>query len=234
MPRVPREWYGYHFPELVKVVPDNFTYCRLAQLIGNRKELSEESLERLEEVVMDAGKAQAILDASRSSMGQNHTCLVFGTMKRPFLAHPGPSSSSVPNTGGQSSSLINLRWRKHPLAADPVGRNNPLPVTARQVVTLCPALCPTGMDISPIDLINIERFSNRVVSLAEYRLELQEYLRSKMGQVAPNLAALIGEVVSDDLWWSQRVSGVSPGGGGGGRERERKNTDRCRADDVLP
>lgn len=53
-----------------------------------------------------------------------------------------------------------------------------------------------GMDISPIDLINIERFSARVVSLASYRLELQEYLRSKMSQVAPNLAALIGEVVS--------------------------------------
>lgn len=51
------------------------------------------------------------------------------------------------------------------------------------------------MDISPIDLINIERFSCRVVSLAAYRLELQEYLRSKMSQVAPNLAALIGEVV---------------------------------------
>lgn len=58
------------------------------------------------------------------------------------------------------------------------------------------------MDISPIDLINIERFSNRVVSLAAYRLELQEYLRSKMSQVAPNLAALIGEVVSLNLLFS--------------------------------
>ncbi|KAL3977948.1 tumor necrosis factor receptor superfamily member 6 [Sarotherodon galilaeus] len=119
-----REWYGYHFPELIKIVSDNSMYCRLAQLIGNRKELSEESLESLEEVVMDSAKAQAILDASRSSM---------------------------------------------------------------------------GMDISPIDLINIERFSSRVVSLAAYRLELQEYLRSKMSQVAPNLAALIGEVVGARL-----------------------------------
>lgn len=59
------------------------------------------------------------------------------------------------------------------------------------------------MDISPIDLINIESFSNRVVSLASYRLELQEYLRSKMSQVAPNLAALIGEVVS---WLSYRCA----------------------------
>ncbi|KAJ8338736.1 hypothetical protein SKAU_G00355220 [Synaphobranchus kaupii] len=119
-----REWYGYHFPELVKIVTDNSTYCRMARLIGNRKELSEESLEALEEVVMDSAKAQAILEASRSSM---------------------------------------------------------------------------GMDISPIDLINIESFSRRVISLAEYKLELAEYLRSKMGQVAPNLAALIGEVVGARL-----------------------------------
>ena len=51
-------------------MPDNSTYCRLAKLIGNRKELSEENLEALEEVVMDSAKAQAILDASRSSMGK--------------------------------------------------------------------------------------------------------------------------------------------------------------------
>ncbi|XP_042322898.1 nucleolar protein 56 [Sceloporus undulatus] len=119
-----REWYGYHFPELIKIVSENYTYCRLAKLIGNRKELSEESLEALEEVVMDSAKAQAILEASRSSM---------------------------------------------------------------------------GMDISPIDLINIESFSRRVISLSEYRKGLQEYLRSKMSQVAPSLSALIGEVVGARL-----------------------------------
>lgn len=52
------------------MVPDNSMYCRVAHLIGNRKELSEENLESLEEIVMDSAKAQAILDASRSSMGQ--------------------------------------------------------------------------------------------------------------------------------------------------------------------
>lgn len=52
------------------------------------------------------------------------------------------------------------------------------------------------MDISPLDLINIESFSRRVISLSDYRKELQEYLRSKMSQVAPSLSALIGEVVS--------------------------------------
>ncbi|NWV12992.1 NOP56 protein, partial [Ptilonorhynchus violaceus] len=116
-----REWYGYHFPELIKIVPENSMYCRVAKFIGNRRELSEESLEGLEEIVMDSAKAQAILEASRSSM---------------------------------------------------------------------------GMDISPLDLINIESFSRRVISLSEYRKGLQEYLRSKMSQVAPSLSALIGEVVS--------------------------------------
>lgn len=80
------EWYGYHFPELVKIVPDNSMYCRLAQLIGNRKELSEESLASLEEVVMDGAKAQAILDASRSSMGQQKHIFVFSSIYiAPFL-----------------------------------------------------------------------------------------------------------------------------------------------------
>lgn len=64
------------------------------------------------------------------------------------------------------------------------------------MISFSPVLfLPEGMDISPIDLINIESFSSRVVSLTNYRQELQEYLRSKMGQVAPNLAALIGDVV---------------------------------------
>ncbi|NXV58282.1 NOP56 protein, partial [Molothrus ater] len=119
-----RSWYGYHFPELIKIVPENSMYCRVAKFIGNRRELSEESLEGLEEIVMDSAKAQAILEASRSSM---------------------------------------------------------------------------GMDISPLDLINIESFSRRVISLSDYRKGLQEYLRSKMSQVAPSLSALIGEVVGARL-----------------------------------
>ena len=52
-----------------------------------------------------------------------------------------------------------------------------------------------GMDISPIDLINIEMFSRRVISLAEFRQMLHGYLRSKMDVVAPNLSTLIGEQV---------------------------------------
>ena len=53
----------------------------------------------------------------------------------------------------------------------------------------------TGMDISPVDLLNIERFSARVVALAEYRRQLSDYLSNKMMNVAPNLTTLIGEQV---------------------------------------
>jgi nucleolar protein 56 len=30
------EWYGWHFPELVQVVNDNYMYCRLATLIKDK------------------------------------------------------------------------------------------------------------------------------------------------------------------------------------------------------
>lgn len=56
-----------------------------------------------------------------------------------------------------------------------------------------------GMDISDIDLLNIESFSSRVLALAEYRMKLHEYLVKKMKTVAPNLAALIGEAVGARL-----------------------------------
>jgi len=55
------------------------------------------------------------------------------------------------------------------------------------------------MDISPIDLLNIDTFASRVIGLTDYRKELSSYLQSKMGQVAPNLATLIGDVVGARL-----------------------------------
>eukprot|EP00730_Choanoeca_flexa_P008896 TRINITY_DN12555_c2_g6_i3.p1 TRINITY_DN12555_c2_g6~~TRINITY_DN12555_c2_g6_i3.p1 ORF type:complete len:532 (+),score=208.98 TRINITY_DN12555_c2_g6_i3:23-1597(+) len=56
-----------------------------------------------------------------------------------------------------------------------------------------------GMDISEIDLISVRAFADRVVSLAEYRHQLMEYLRNKMGSCAPNLASLVGEQVGARL-----------------------------------
>jgi nucleolar protein 56 len=71
-----REWYSYHFPELVKIVADNLLYARVVKYIKSRKDLTEDKLEGLEEIVQDEGKTKAIYDASRSSMGMSNQQLV--------------------------------------------------------------------------------------------------------------------------------------------------------------
>jgi nucleolar protein 56 len=64
-----REWYSWHFPELVRIVNDNYQYCRLAALIKHKENLSEENLEDLTQITADEAKSQEILDAARMSMG---------------------------------------------------------------------------------------------------------------------------------------------------------------------
>ena len=43
-----REWYGYHFPELVKIVSDNYLYAQVVKLIGDRKAFDVSKIEELE------------------------------------------------------------------------------------------------------------------------------------------------------------------------------------------
>jgi len=68
-----REWYSYHFPELVKIVNDNYKFAHLASMIGNRKTFADERLEEVEELLGDTAQAQAVLSASKSSMGEKTT-----------------------------------------------------------------------------------------------------------------------------------------------------------------
>ena len=120
-----REWYGWHFPELIKIVSENHKYARCALFVGDKKTLSDESLHDLaKEVDDDEATARAILDAARVSMGQ---------------------------------------------------------------------------DLSEADMENVMTFAKRTVDLANYRKTLSNYLVNKMGVVAPNLAALIGETVGARL-----------------------------------
>jgi nucleolar protein 56 len=120
-----REWYGYHFPELVKIVPDNYQYARCAQFIGDKDSLDEAKLPDLAALIDDDSvRAQNILDAARGSMGSS---------------------------------------------------------------------------LSEIDMLNINMFAGRVVSLAEYRKSLTSYLAEKMNAVAPSLTALLGERIGARL-----------------------------------
>lgn len=125
-----REWYSWHFPELVKITTDNIQYARVAHFIGKRTSMTEdpsltaEKLEKLEAITMDSTMAQAILDATKTSM---------------------------------------------------------------------------GFDISEIDILNLSMFTEKVVNLADYRGKLHQYLANKMNAVAPNLTALIGDIVGARL-----------------------------------
>jgi nucleolar protein 56 len=66
-----REWYSWHFPELGKIVKDNYMFAHLAKLIGDRATLNEESLGTITAVTMDEPMARQILDAARASMGMD-------------------------------------------------------------------------------------------------------------------------------------------------------------------
>ncbi|KAG1371180.1 nucleolar protein 56 [Cocos nucifera] len=119
-----REWYSWHFPELVKIISDNYLYAKIAKFVENKAELSEIHIPALADIVGDEDKAKEIVEAAKASMGQ---------------------------------------------------------------------------DLSPIDLINVQQFAQRVMDLSEYRKKLYEYLVTKMNDIAPNLASLIGEVVGARL-----------------------------------
>lgn len=120
-----REWYGYHFPELIKIVPDNYQYARAAQFIGAKETLTEEKLPELAAILDDdKTRVENILDAARGSMGSS---------------------------------------------------------------------------LSEIDMLNIGAFATRVVSIAEYRKSLVNYLAEKMNVVAPSLTALLGERIGARL-----------------------------------
>jgi len=56
-----------------------------------------------------------------------------------------------------------------------------------------------GQDIVDYDMQNIDNFANQVVKLSNMRATLSAYLKSKMDTVAPNLRALVGELVGARL-----------------------------------
>lgn len=120
-----REWYGWHFPELVRIVPDNMKYARLAAFIKTKERLTEDDVEGMADILEnDEVAAKNVLDASRASM---------------------------------------------------------------------------GTEIGDVDMMNIDNFAQRVVQLGEYRRSMHKYLIEKMHLVAPNLAALIGDIIGARL-----------------------------------
>ncbi|KAL9610474.1 MAG: hypothetical protein Q9167_004814 [Letrouitia subvulpina] len=120
-----REWYSWHFPELIRIVSDNYQYAKLALFIGDKRRLSDSHLNDLAaQTDKNVEIAQNVIKTAKVSMGQ---------------------------------------------------------------------------EITKSDMENVQTFALNVVKLTEYRKSLYNYLVAKMDIVAPNLAALIGEVVGARL-----------------------------------
>ncbi|XP_057515732.1 probable nucleolar protein 5-2 [Amaranthus tricolor] len=115
-----REWYGWHFPELAKIIQDNILYAKSVKLMGNRVNA-------------------ATLDFSEIL--------------------PEEVEAEV-----KEASVISM-----------------------------------GTEVSDLDLINIKELCDQVLSLSEYRAQLYDYLKSRMNTIAPNLTALVGELVGARL-----------------------------------
>ncbi|KAK8961822.1 putative nucleolar protein 5-1 [Platanthera guangdongensis] len=115
-----REWYGWHFPELAKIVQDNIQYAKAVKLMGNRTNaVNLDFSEVLQEEVEAELKEAAVISM--------------------------------------------------------------------------------GTEVSDLDLTNIKELCDQVLSLSEYRAQLYDYLRSRMNTIAPNLTALVGELVGARL-----------------------------------
>lgn len=56
-----------------------------------------------------------------------------------------------------------------------------------------------GTEISDTDIQHIHALCDQVISITAYRAQLAEYLRNRMNAVAPNLTALVGDLVGARL-----------------------------------
>ena len=115
-----KEWYGWHFPELAKILNDNIAYARLVLKMGMRSNWESSDLTEI---------------------------------------LPEEIEGAVRNAADRSM----------------------------------------GTEISQDDLENIQALAEQVVGFAEYRQQLASYLTSRMNAIAPNLTALVGDLVGARL-----------------------------------
>ncbi|KAA1136633.1 Nucleolar protein 58 [Puccinia graminis f. sp. tritici] len=115
-----KEWYGWHFPEMAKIISDNLAYAKIVKTMGLRTNHSKTDFSEILPEELE------------------------GTLK--------------------ASAAISM-----------------------------------GTEISDSDLLHIQSLATQVISLMQYRTELFEYLRNRMTAIAPNLTAILGELVGARL-----------------------------------
>ncbi|KAH9942990.1 Nop domain-containing protein [Epithele typhae] len=115
-----KEWYGWHFPEMSKIIADNIAYAKVIKAMGFRTNAASTDF-------------SAILPEDLEA-----------TLK------------------------------------------------AAAVISM-------GTDISDSDIAHINSLCDQVIQISAYRAQLAEYLRNRMNAIAPNLTALVGDLVGARL-----------------------------------
>jgi len=143
-----REWYGWHFPELTKIVTDNIQYAKIVKMMGNRANA----------VKIDFSEV-SVIDISKCYLhAYKGMCLEISYVFLQIL------SDEDVETQLKEAAVISM-----------------------------------GTEVSDLDLLNIRELCDQVLALSEYRAQLYEYLKSRMNTIAPNLTALVGELVGARL-----------------------------------
>lgn len=158
---------------------DNYQYAQLALLIKDKSSLDEDKLSALKEIVGEEDKAKEIVEVGAASIGSRRRG---GTRPKGdgggcawWALRIRIGSWYVSNTQtcyvfmllAVSGTLMARRCLTFCLTPPP----DPPFTTPDQAAKIS-----MGQDISPIDMINIETFARRVISLAEYRQKLAIYL----------------------------------------------------------
>ncbi|GJJ07695.1 Nucleolar protein 58 [Clathrus columnatus] len=115
-----KEWYGWHFPEMGKIITDNLAYAKVVREMGFRTNAATTSLAAILPEELEA----TLKVAAEISM---------------------------------------------------------------------------GTEISDADINHIFSLCDQVISITTYRTQLSDYLRNRMSALAPNLTALVGELVGARL-----------------------------------
>ncbi|GJU43255.1 nucleolar protein 56-like protein [Tanacetum coccineum] len=132
-----REWYSWHFPELVKIVNDNYLYAKTAQYIGDKAELSEDKLEGLIEILEDEDKAKEVIEAAKASMA-NLAALTGEVVGARLISHDYrvAKMNDISHVGLQLRLVLSTEDKEYYL-------EHPIPVAP---------VAPPGQQIPPEDL----------------------------------------------------------------------------------
>lgn len=134
-----QEWYGWHFPEMAKIVTDNLAYTKIIKEMGKPVSCKQHSQFQASETLSGFRTNASTTDFSKIL--------------------PEDLEATI-----KAAAEISM-----------------------------------GTEISDSDIAHINSLCDQVIQISAYRAQLAEYLRNRMTAIAPNLTALVGELVGARL-----------------------------------